>query len=118
MALTFYAFHIMVLAGGYLLLLYVAVLLFAYRLPGMLMKRWMRWVCMLSIPVVWVCSQAAGCVPKSDVSPGSYRIRVPTRAAISALSASRRAADVLDVCSGVYGASGGGNVDHGAPDCP
>ncbi len=87
-ALTFYAFHIMVLAGGYLLLLYVAVLLFAYRLPGMLMKRWMQWVCMLSIPVVWVCSQSGWVCAEVGRQPWVIQDLMPTRAAISALSAS------------------------------
>lgn len=86
-AMTFYTFHIMVMAGGYLLLFFVAVMIFVYRFPKILRQRWMQWVAMLTIPVVWVCSQSGWITAEVGRQPWIIQDLMPVRAAISDISA-------------------------------
>ncbi|MDE7336180.1 MAG: cytochrome ubiquinol oxidase subunit I [Muribaculaceae bacterium] len=86
--LTFYAFHIMVLLGGYMVAFFVVALLLAYRAD-----RWMKtlgasWIGMLSIVAAWCCSQAGWICAEVGRQPWVIQDIMPTRAAISALSAS------------------------------
>ena len=85
-SMTFYAFHIMVMAGGYLLLLFIAVLFFCYRKPGLLENRVMCWIGMLSIAVVWVCSQSGWVLAEVGRQPWVIQDLMPTTAAISGIS--------------------------------
>lgn len=87
-ALTFYAFHIMVLVGGYLVLFFVVALALAYRAPRRLSSLWASWAGMLSIVAVWVCSQAGWVCAEVGRQPWVIQDIMPTRAAISALEAS------------------------------
>lgn len=73
-ALAFYSFRVMVMAGGYLLLLMIVALFVVYRKPSWLDTRLARWIGVLSIPVVWICSEAVGLWQRSAVSPGPFRI--------------------------------------------
>lgn len=82
-ALTFYSFRVMVIAGGYLLLLFIALLFVCYRRTVFLEKPWLHWVGILSIPVVWICSQAGWVVAEVGRQPWVIQDLMPTRAAIS-----------------------------------
>lgn len=85
--ITFYAFRVMVMAGGYLLLFFTVVLFAAYR-KDWLEHRWMQWVGMLSLVVVYLCSQAGWIVAEVGRQPWTVQDLLPTRAAISAIPAS------------------------------
>lgn len=87
-AVTFYAFHIMVLVGGYLLMFFVIVLLLVYRRPQWLATHLAAWIGMLSIVCVWVGSQAGWVCAEVGRQPWVIQDILPTRAAISAVSAS------------------------------
>lgn len=85
-AMTFYSFHIMVIAGGYLLAFFALVMFGLYRRQCLLESRWLQWVCMLTIPVVWICSQAGWVCAEVGRQPWIIQDLMPTRAAISDIS--------------------------------
>lgn len=87
-ALTFYAFHIMVICGGYLLLFFVLAVWFSYKAPQMWDRRWIQWIAMLSIAVVWICSECGWVTAEVGRQPWIIESIMPTRAAISAISES------------------------------
>ncbi len=82
-ALTFYSFHVMVIAGGYLLLLFIILLFISYRRTPVLEKAWLHWVGIASIPIVWICSQSGWIVAEVGRQPWVIQDLMPTRAAIS-----------------------------------
>lgn len=86
-AMTFYSFHIMVIAGGYLLVFFALVMFCLYRRQGLLEQRWLQWVCMLTIAVVWICSQAGWICAEVGRQPWIIQDLMPVRAAISDISA-------------------------------
>lgn len=81
--LTFYSFHIMVALGGYLLLFFVVMLFVSYRKTSFLEKPWLHWVAILSIPLVWICSQAGWIVAEVGRQPWTIQDILPVNAAIS-----------------------------------
>lgn len=85
--LTFYSFRIMVMAGGYLLLLFVILLFVSYRSRKTLERPWLHWLGIISIPVVWICSQAGWVVAEVGRQPWVIQDLMPTRAAISDVTA-------------------------------
>lgn len=85
--LTFYSFHIMVLAGGYLLLFIALGLWSIYKKPGLWNRRWWQWVAMLSVAVVWICSEAGWVTAEVGRQPWIIQDLMPARAAISAIPA-------------------------------
>lgn len=87
-AVTFYAFHIMVIAGGYLLLFFVVALWAAYRKQGWLENKVVAWIGILSIAVVWICSQSGWITAEVGRQPWVIQDLMPTCAAISHISAS------------------------------
>jgi cytochrome d ubiquinol oxidase subunit I len=87
--LTFYSFHLMVIIGGYLIAFFIAVLLLVYKAPQWLTSRpWINWVCILSIPLVWICSQCGWIIAEVGRQPWVIQNLMPTRAAISSIEAS------------------------------
>lgn len=87
-AMTFYAFRIMVIAGGYLLLFFAIALFAAYKKPSWLKNKVVNWIGMLSIVVVWVCSQGGWITAEVGRQPWVIQNLMPTRAAISHISES------------------------------
>ncbi|MDE7397467.1 MAG: cytochrome ubiquinol oxidase subunit I, partial [Muribaculum sp.] len=85
-ALTFYSFRIMVMGGGYLLALMAVVLLMIYWRPELLDKRWMCWISMLSIPVVWIVSECGWITAEVGRQPWIIEGIMPCKAAISHIS--------------------------------
>ena len=86
--MTFYSFRVMVFAGGYLMLFFIVVLFLAYRTRWMQDKRWLQIVSMLTLAVVYVCSEAGWIVAEVGRQPWTVQDLLPTRAAISAIPAS------------------------------
>ncbi len=86
-ALTFYSFHIMVIAGGYLLLFLIVALFVVYKKPSWFDTRLARWIGVLSIPVVWICSEAGWIVAEVGRQPWTIQDILPVQAAVSAVSA-------------------------------
>lgn len=84
--MTFYSFHIMVLAGGYLTLFLIIVLISVYRYPKLWERRWWQWLSILSIAIVWICSEAGWVTAEVGRQPWIIEGLMPTRAAISAIS--------------------------------
>ncbi len=86
--LTFYAFRIMVMAGGYLLLFFAVVMFFSYRKPKYLENKWMIFFGLLTIPIVWIASESGWIVAEMGRQPWVIEGMLPTRAAVSAIPAS------------------------------
>lgn len=87
-AVSFYSFHLMALIGGYLLVFIVAMLLFAYKRPSMLDRRWLQWIGILSIAVVYLCSECGWLTAEFGRQPWIIESIMPTKAAISNISSS------------------------------
>ena len=87
-ATTFYSFHLMVILGGYLLLLLVVVVWAVYHRQSLLRNRWVQWIAMLSVPVVYVCSQAGWVTAEVGRQPWIIQDLMPVQAAISDIPAS------------------------------
>ena len=64
--LTFYMFRVMVILGGYFILFFIAVLVFAYK-KDLSRMRWMHWVAMLTIPLGYLATgRLGGCRVRSS----------------------------------------------------
>ena len=88
-ALTFYAFHAMVILGSYFLLFYIVALLLAYRAEAWLTRsRWIHVVAILSAPLMWICSEAGWIVAEVGRQPWTVQDLLPVNAAISDIPAS------------------------------
>ncbi|MDE7376843.1 MAG: cytochrome ubiquinol oxidase subunit I [Muribaculaceae bacterium] len=85
--LTFYAFRIMVMAGGLLLLLFLVLIAANLKTKKLLDNKLMLWACILSIPLVWVCSQSGWIVAEAGRQPWVIQNLMPCNAAISDISA-------------------------------
>lgn len=86
-ALTFYMFRVMVIGGGYLLLLFCVTLFLSYRRPNILSNKWMTLAGMASIPIVWCVSEAGWVTAEVGRQPWTIQDLLPCRAAISGISA-------------------------------
>ncbi len=86
-AITFYAFHIMVILGGYLLLFMLVAIWMVYKRPSLLSNKIVLWIGMLSIPLVWVCSQAGWITAEVGRQPWIIQDIMPCKAAISDITA-------------------------------
>lgn len=82
-ALTFYAFRVMVILGGYLMLLFLLAIAACSMKTRWLEKPWFHVVGVLSIPVVYLCSQAGWIVAEVGRQPWVIQDLMPTNAAIS-----------------------------------
>ena len=66
--MTFYSFHIMVLLGGFFIVLFIAA--YYMERKGMLEKaRWMQYLSLISIPLAYVASQAGWIVAEVGRQP-------------------------------------------------
>lgn len=87
-AMTFYAFHIMVTAGAYLLLFFVVALYSVYYRKEWLHKKLVNILGMISIAIVWICSQSGWITAEVGRQPWVVQDLMPTNAAISYISSS------------------------------
>ena len=82
--LTFTSFRIMVFLGTYFLLYYVVALFCVYSRKDWLQnKKWLQWIAMISMPFMWVCSEAGWAVAEVGRQPWTVQDLLPTKAAIS-----------------------------------
>lgn len=84
--LTFYAFHFMVAAGGYLLLFFAVVAWASWKKKVRLLEN--KWFCiigLLTIPVVWICSEAGWVVAEVGRQPWAIQDLLPVNAGVSAI---------------------------------
>ncbi|MDR0566672.1 MAG: cytochrome ubiquinol oxidase subunit I [Prevotellaceae bacterium] len=82
--LTFYAFRVMVLLGGFLLLLFAAAAYLSYK-NRFASKRWLQRVCIASIFLAIAAGQAGWVVAEVGRQPWAIQDILPTSAAISKL---------------------------------
>ena len=85
--LTFYAFRIMVILGGYFILMFIVVLLFNKK-EKILKHKWLQWTCLLSIPLAYLAGQAGWVVAEVGRQPWAIQDLMPTGVAISKLPTS------------------------------
>ena len=83
--ITFYAFRLMVCIGGLLVLIIAVMLYGAYRKKGWLNKKWLLWVGMLAVPLVYICSQSGWVTAEVGRQPWIIQDLMPVQAAISAI---------------------------------
>lgn len=84
--LVYWSFRVMVGLGGFLMLLMILVLFFGFKgkLESM---RWLQWVALLSIPLVYLAGQAGWIVAEAGRQPWAIDGLLPVGAAVSSLSA-------------------------------
>lgn len=83
--LVFYSFHIMVILGAYFIVFFIAVAFMLYRTRIMQKSKWMQWISIISIPLVWICSEAGWVTAEAGRQPWAIEGLMPTRAAISGI---------------------------------
>lgn len=87
--LTFTMFRIMVILGSYFLLYIIVALYMAYKKKKTIVNsKILQWIAMLSVPFMWICSQAGWAVAEVGRQPWTVQDLLPTKAAISAVSSS------------------------------
>lgn len=83
--LIYWAFRVMVGFGTFLLLLMAAVLWMEWK--GKLKNmRWLQWVSLLSIPLVYLAGQAGWIVAEAGRQPWTIEGLLPVKAAVSSVS--------------------------------
>ncbi|MDR1348844.1 MAG: cytochrome ubiquinol oxidase subunit I [Prevotellaceae bacterium] len=87
LSLTFYAFRVMVILGGFLLLLFALATYLSYK-NKFETKRWLQWTCLISIFLAIFAGQAGWVVAEVGRQPWAIQDILPTSAAISKLSTS------------------------------
>lgn len=85
--LVYWSFRVMVGLGSFLLLLMIATFWFEYRGKLQNMK-WLQWVALLSIPLVYIAGQAGWIVAEVGRQPWVIEGLLPVKAAVSSVSVS------------------------------
>ena len=83
---TFYSFRVMVILGSYFLLFFIVALFAAYKKDWLVRLPWMQWIAIVSVPFMWVCSEAGWMVAEVGRQPWTVQDLLPTKAAISEIS--------------------------------
>lgn len=83
--LVYWAFRVMVGLGGFLLLLMV-VILWAERKKTLAKMKWLLWVALFSIPLVYIAGQAGWIVAEVGRQPWVIEGLLPVKAAVSSVS--------------------------------
>ena len=85
--LVYWSFRVMVGLGSFLLLLMIATFWFEYRGKLQDMK-WLQWVALLSIPLVYIAGQAGWIVAEVGRQPWVIEGLLPVKATVSSVSVS------------------------------
>ena len=85
--MTFYAFRVMVILGGFFLLLFIVALVWERR-GKFADARWLQWICLWSIPLGYISSQAGWIVAEVGRQPWAIQDILPTSASVSRLDPS------------------------------
>ena len=80
--LTFYAFRVMVILGGYFILMFIVVLLFNKK-EKLFKHKWLQWICLLSIPLAYLAGQAGWVVAEVGRQPWAIQDLLPTHVSVS-----------------------------------
>lgn len=83
--LVYWAFRVMVGFGTFLLFLMIVVLWMEYKKKLVNMK-WLQWLSLLSIPLVYLCGQAGWIVAEVGRQPWTIEGLLPVKAAVSSVS--------------------------------
>ncbi len=83
--LVYWAFRVMIGLGGFLLMLMIAVWWFQ-RKKKLESKRWLLWIALLSIPLVYLAGQAGWIVAEVGRQPWVIEGLLPVNAAVSSVS--------------------------------
>lgn len=86
-ALTYYSFRTMVGIGSLLLVVLILALWIAVKRPSLLDRKWILWIGMICVPLVWVCSEAGWVVAEVGRQPWIIQDIMPVTAAVSDISA-------------------------------
>ena len=78
--LTFYAFHFMVIFGGFFLLFFALLLYFRRKIQNM---KWLLWLGIFSIPLAYLTSFSGWIVTEVGRQPWAIQDLLPTFAAVS-----------------------------------
>ncbi|MDR1938087.1 MAG: cytochrome ubiquinol oxidase subunit I [Tannerellaceae bacterium] len=85
--LTFYSFRVMVILGGLFIVLFIIATILSYK-NKFENKRWLQWVCLWTIPLAYIASQAGWVVAEVGRQPWAIQDILPTSAAVSKLATS------------------------------
>lgn len=85
--MVFYSFRIMVILGGYFILLFIIALIWSKK-NTFKDARWLQWVCLWSIPLAYIAGQAGWVVAEVGRQPWAIQDILPTSASISKLATS------------------------------
>lgn len=85
--LTFYSFRIMVILGFYFIALFAIFIWLAFK-NKLEENRWLLWVMIISVPLVYIASQAGWIVAELGRQPWVIQDLMPTVAAVSRIDAS------------------------------
>jgi len=83
----FYAFRVMVGLGAYFVLVFAVILFFAYR-KDLTKTKWLQYVALWSLPLVYIASESGWLVSEFGRQPWTIQDMLPTCAAISDISSS------------------------------
>lgn len=73
----------MVVLGSYFLLFFVVTLILVYRKDLITRARWFQLAAMVSVPFMWICSEAGWAVAEVGRQPWTIQDLLPTCSAIS-----------------------------------
>ncbi|MEG1616970.1 MAG: cytochrome ubiquinol oxidase subunit I [Bacteroidales bacterium] len=86
-AITFYAFHIMVILGFYFLMFFVVMYFTLGRKRDSYHKfRWLMWIGLLSVPLAYIMSEAGWVTAEVGRQPWTIQDVLPTFASVSKLA--------------------------------
>ena len=83
--LIYWSFRVMVYLGSFLLLLMIVVLWMEWK-GSLTNMKWLQWVSLLSIPLVYFCGQAGWIVAEAGRQPWTIEGLLPVNAAVSSVS--------------------------------
>jgi len=83
--IVFYSFHAMVILGCLFILIFILALAYGKKFDK---QKWLQYVAMWSIPLVYIASQAGWAVAEMGRQPWAIQDLLPVNAAVSKLSAS------------------------------
>ncbi|MDR2058504.1 MAG: cytochrome ubiquinol oxidase subunit I [Dysgonamonadaceae bacterium] len=84
--LVFYSFRVMVILGGFFLLLFIVVWYFSHK-KKFEQSKWLQYVCLWSIPLAYITSQAGWIVAEVGRQPWAIQDILPVQAAVSNIEA-------------------------------
>ena len=86
--LTFYTFRIMVLLGGFFILFFIVAIVLSRKEDKIYNSRWFQYTAIISVPLVYICSQSGWIVAEVGRQPWTIQDLLPVKAAISAVETS------------------------------